>query len=112
MSTARSTSQTTDPAHMDKDALEHEIEETRDALVGTVDAIVDRVDPGKAIERNTEQLKRDAKRTAADVQVRAREVQTEVEAYVREDPTRASMLAGGVVGVLLLAYFLGRRQVR
>lgn len=95
-----------------KDALEREIEETRDALVDTVDAIAERVTPGKVVDRTTEQLKRDAQRAAEDVQQKARGVQHQVQAYVEEDPDRARKLGLSIVGVLLLAWFVGRRQAR
>lgn len=105
----------TDTPHVtpgSKDALEQEIEQTRDELVDTVDAIAERITPGKVVDRTTEQVKRDAQRAAEDLQQKAREVQHQTEVYVREEPDRAMMLGAGVIGVLLLAWFFGRRQMR
>jgi ElaB/YqjD/DUF883 family membrane-anchored ribosome-binding protein len=103
----------------DKDALEHEIEETRDALVDTVDAIVDRVHPAKVKDRTTEQLKRDVDRTTEqarekvdEVRAKAEEVRDQAKAYVEQDPDRAKKLAAGVAAVLVLAWLFGRRRER
>jgi N-acetylglucosamine kinase-like BadF-type ATPase len=105
------TASTTSPGAPDeKDLLEQEIEATRDALVDTVDAIVERVDPAKVKDRTTEQLRRDVHRAKATAQERAVEIRQQAVAYVEQDRERAMALAGGAVAVLLLAWVVGRRQ--
>jgi len=47
-------------AERDPDALEKEIERTRDALARTIDTIADRVSPAKVTERVVTQVRREA----------------------------------------------------
>ncbi len=47
-------------AERDPDALENEIERTREALARTIDTIADRVNPAKVAERVVTQVRREA----------------------------------------------------
>ncbi len=92
-----------DKADRSRDALEEEIEQAREGLVDSVDAIAERLNPRDVAERTTEQAKRDARR--------------KVEAakdWADEDPRRAKALVAGVIATLLapvlVSRFLDRRR--
>ncbi|WP_108666500.1 DUF3618 domain-containing protein [Euzebya rosea] len=93
------------------DGLEREIERTRDELVGTVDAIVERVHPKEVADRNAEQLKRDAQRALDTAQERAEELQDRASTFVEEHPDRAKNYAIGA-GLFLAVLLLRRRRRR
>ena len=93
------------------DGLEREIERTREDLVGTVDAIVERVHPKEVADRNAEQLKRDAQRALEQAQEQASDLQDRASTFVEENPDRAKNYAIGA-GLVLALLFLRRRRRR
>lgn len=108
---------------VDEDALEREIEQTREELVDTVEAIVERVDPSKVVHRNVEQVKRNTHRATEDAQQRARELQQQAQqtaakvqhdarVMVQEDPDRVRTIGLGLMVVALFAMWMSRRHRR
>ncbi len=103
---------TRDPTTQERDELEREIGEAREALVDTVDAIAERIDPRQVASRNVEQLKRDAGRAAEQAKQTGQEVQEKATAYVETHPDEVKRTAGGLLGLLALVWLLRRRRRR
>lgn len=106
------TSAEPDGTDVDRDALEREIDEARDALVDTVDAIAERVDPRQVASRNVEQLKREANRATEQAKQTSQEVQAKATAYVEENPDQVRTVVRGALATLVLVWFIRRRRRR
>lgn len=93
---------TADPSTMGKDELVREIEQTREELVQTVDAIVERVDPGQVAQRTAEQVRRTTSRTATDLRGRAEEALATARELTDRDPALTRVVAATVVGAAVV----------
>lgn len=114
------TDATLSDAAAQKARLEDRIEQTRDALADTIDALGERVDPRQVTSRNVEQARRDARRAADRVQAeasdladrahaQAEEVGERLKEVAEERPGQMGAVVAAVVGAALLAWLLRRR---
>ncbi|HEV7933492.1 MAG TPA: DUF3618 domain-containing protein [Actinomadura sp.] len=93
----------------DPEALEREIERTREELARTVDALADRLNPKKAARRGITRVKEEAGQVAAAVGAIAGPKEPGLP---NGDRRTAAILVGAGVAVSVTAVLLWRRKHR
>src|SRR6266568_1858840 len=96
----------------DPESLEREIEQTRDELARTIDALADRVSPKHVAARGVARLKGEAEQLAAAVAAFVQPPDPEDHKAVTRRNTAIVVGAGVVLGLTAVMVLRGRRKKR
>jgi hypothetical protein len=96
----------------DPEALEREIERTRDELARTIDALADRVSPKKVASRGVARLKEEAEHVAVAVGTMIAPPGPEDAEGIARRNTAIMVGAGVALTVTVLVLWRGRRRRR
>jgi hypothetical protein len=96
----------------DPESLEREIEQTRDELARTIDALAYRVSPKHVAERGVSRIKEEAGQVAATVAAFVQPPDPEDHGAIARRNTAIVIGAGVVLGLTALAVLRGRRKRR
>jgi len=96
----------------DPESLEREIEQTRDELARTIDALAYRVSPKHVAERGVERIKEEAGQVMAAVTSLVQPPDPEDHKAISRRNTAIVVGAGVVLGLTAIAVLRGRRKKR